>query len=405
MKKILIFATAAIAVCPMFAETRRMSKAQMEKQGKTNWGNVEYFAGPAGENSIADDHEQIKSMAKAEIAKMKKLVDFGNSLLKNAPVSVEPEALLGDAMKQLSRPIDPTSARQLNSIQATPAQKLGIKSLLGAKDALARFDGNVRGKMAAFIKTIAEERLYSSYNRQMRVLSLEIIENGALIESFRKVDTAWGKYLGLLDKVARGTDKWKYFPVQLANPTIKRQLLAALLEESGLDCAFNADGKVHPKSSRTLHTLDNYFRRVTDSDIKQQENAIERCSAAYNEATNGMKAFREWFIENAMTLDPNPRSVLTEIYHTYADYIKQSFVLLKECKKATDDLRNETLPIGKLRKCRGFSPNKAFFTRSGQVSERPPAYVRRVNELALEAKRRFEEAVRRRIETAGRIQI
>ena len=69
------------------------------------------------------------------------------------------------------------------------------------------------------------------------------------------------------------------------------------------------------------------------------------------------------------------------------------------------DLRNESLPAGKLRKCKGFSPNKAFFVRSGEVSERPPSYVRRMNELAREAKIRFGDAVEKRIATAGRIQI
>ena len=68
-------------------------------------------------------------------------------------------------------------------------------------------------------------------------------------------------------------------------------------------------------------------------------------------------------------------------------------------------LRDESQHVGKLRKCKGISPNKAYFLRSGPVSERPPAYVRRTNELRLEAKARFEAAVKRRIDTAGRIQI
>ena len=42
---------------------------------------------------------------------------------------------------------------------------------------------------------------------------------------------------------------------------------------------------------------------------------------------------------------------------------------------------------------------------SDPVSERPPAYIRRTNELRLEAKARFEAAVQRRINTAGRIQL
>ena len=70
-----------------------------------------------------------------------------------------------------------------------------------------------------------------------------------------------------------------------------------------------------------------------------------------------------------------------------------------------NNLRDESTPAGKLRKCKGFSPNKAYFLRSGPVSERPPAYVRRTNELRLEAKARFEAAVKKRIAAAGRIQL
>ena len=406
MKRILILAVAAIAVCAANAKAKIPSKAEIEKQDKANWGGVDYSAAPDGENSVANDLAQIRSMARGEAATMKKLFDFCKTLVNGAAiVDVEPETVLGDALKQLGRPIDPTPPRTHSNISATPAQKLGFKSLQGAKRALAKFGKDVRPKMSALLKTEIEDRLYSDYNRLVRVVNLDIIKNGALIGSFEKVDTAWGKYLKLLDQISRGTDKWKYYPGQLRNPETKKQLFVAVLKESGLDCALDADGRLHAKSSRILYMLDNYFKRATDADLKKFEDGIGRCFDAHNVAAAALDEFKAWYVENGLSLDPYPREFIKELYHAHAEYIHKNRDLIGDCSKILSDLRNGSKPVGKLRKCKGFSPNKAFFLRSGPVSERPPSYVRRMNELAREAKVRFGDAVEKRINTAGRIQL
>ena len=89
----------------------------------------------------------------------------------------------------------------------------------------------------------------------------------------------------------------------------------------------------------------------------------------------------------------------------HREYVHKSRDLLGDCRKVLEELRDESKPVGQLRKCKGFSPNKAFFIRSGPVSERPPSYVRRMNELSREAKKRFGDAVEKRLTAAGRIQI
>ncbi len=406
MKKILILTVAAVAVCAVLAKPKSPSKAEIEKQDKANWGGVDYSAAPDGENSVANDLAQMRSMARGEAATVKKLYDFCKTLIRGAKiVDMEPETVLGDALKQLGRPIDPTPPRTHSNLSATPAQKLGFKSLQGAKRAVGKFGKEARPKMAVLLKTEIEERIYSDYNRLVRVVGLDIIKNGALVSSFEKVDRAWGNYLKLLDQISKGTDKWKYYPAQLRNPETKKKLFTEVLKESGLDCALDADGRLHAKSSRSLHTLDNYLKRATDADLKKFEDSIARCFNAHNEAADSLNQFKAWYVENGLSLDPYPREFIKELYHAHAEYVHKNCSLLEDCKLILQDLRNESLPVGKLRKCKGFSPNKAFFIRSGPVSERPPSYVRRMNELAREAKTRFWNAVDKRIETAGRIQI
>ena len=406
MKKILIFAVAAVAVCAVLAKTKTPSKAEVEKQDKANWGGVDYSAAPDGENSVANDLAQMRSMARGEAATVRKLHDFCKALIRGAKiVDVEPETVLGDALTQLGRPIDPTPPRTHSNISATPAQKLGFKSLQSAKRAIAKFGKEARPKMAVLLKTQIEERIYSSYNRLVRVLGLDIIKDGALIKSFEKVDKAWAKYLKILDQIGNGTDKWKYYPAQLRNPETKKKLFAEVLKESGLDCALDSDGRLHAKSSRSLYTLDNLFKHATDADLKKFEDCIGRCFNAHNEAADALNSFKAWYAENGLSLDPYPREFIKDLYHAHAEYVHKNCALLEDCKLILKDLRNESQPAGKLRKCKGFSPNRAFFVRSGEVSERPPSYVRRMNELAREAKIRFSEAVEKRIATAGRIQI
>ena len=379
MKKILVFAVAAIAACAAFTKPKPLSKAEIEKRDKANWGGVDYSAAPDGENSVANDLAQMRSMTRGEAAKFKKLHDFCKDLYKASKIiDTDPGTVLGDALKDLGRPIDPTPQRMLTNLSATPAQKLAFKSLQGAKNTLAKFGKDVRPKVAVLLRAELETRLYSEYNHLVRVVNLGIIQDGSLVKSLTKVDTAWGKYV---------------------------KLFAAVLKESGLDCALDADGNLHAKSSRYLHTLDSYFKRTTDADLKKFEEAINKCWVSHNEAVDALDKFKAWFAETGMSIDPYPRELVKELCIAYANYIHKNCDVLEDCNKILAALRDESQHVGKLRKCKGISPNKAYFLRSGPVSERPPAYVRRTNELRLEAKARFEAAVKRRIDTAGRIQI
>ena len=77
-----------------------------------------------------------------------------------------------------------------------------------------------------------------------RVTSYSQIKDGSLVQSFKRVDAAWGKYLKLLDKIANGTDKWKYYPGQLLNPEIQKKLFAEVIKESGLENMLEPDGRL-----------------------------------------------------------------------------------------------------------------------------------------------------------------
>ena len=114
MKKALTLALAAVCVVAC-AKPKELSKAQrekIEKMDKANWGGVDYSAAPDGENSVANDLAQMRSMTRGEAAKMKKLYSFCKDLIRaKKAVDMEPESVLGDALKQLGRPIDPTPRR------------------------------------------------------------------------------------------------------------------------------------------------------------------------------------------------------------------------------------------------------------------------------------------------------
>ena len=405
MKKVLVFVFLGIAVCAALAKPKRLSEEEIAKQDKANWGGVDYSAAPDGENSVANDLAQMRSMTRGEAAKMKKLYDFCKTLITGAKVDIEPEMILADALKELARPIDPTPPRTHSNLSATPAQKLGFKSLQIAKKTLAKFGKEPRPKMATLLKSEIETRLFSDYNRLARVTMLAPINDGSLVKSFTKVDTAWGKYLKLLDQIAQGTDKWKYYPAQLRNPETKKKLLAEVLKESGLDCALDADGRLHAKSSRVLYTLDNYFKHATDAELKKFEDGIDRCFSDHNAAAEALTEFMKWFAESGLSLDPYPREFIKELVLAHKDYLHKSRDMVGECRVVLSELRDESKHVGKLRKCKGFSPNRAFFVSSGEVSDRPPAYVKRMNELSREARIRFGDAVEKRINTAGRIQL
>ena len=148
----MIFTVAAVAACAVLAKAKIPSKAEIEKQDKANWGGVDYSAAPDGENSVANDLAQMRSMARGEAATLKKLYDTCKMLINGAAVvDVEPETVLGNALAQLGRPIDPTPPRTHSNLSATPAQKLGFNSLQGAKHAIAKFGKDVRPKMAALL--------------------------------------------------------------------------------------------------------------------------------------------------------------------------------------------------------------------------------------------------------------
>lgn len=408
MKKALTLALAAVCVVA-FAKPKGLSPAQIEKNAKldkANWGGVDYSAAPDGENSVANDLAQMRSMTRGEAAKMKKLYDFCKDLIfAKKVVDMEPEAVLGDALKQLGRPIDPTPPRMLTNISATPSQKLGFKSLQGAKNALAKFGQEARPKMAALLKTEIETGIYTSYNRMARVTSFSHISDGSLVQSFKRLDAAWGKYLKLLDRISKGTDKWKYNALQLRNPDIQKKLFAEVIKEAGLENMLEPDGRLVAKSSRFCYTLDNYFKRTTDAELKKFEENIDRCYAAHDAAAAALDGFLKWFAQNGLSLDPYPREFIKELVQAHREYIHKSRDMLGDCWNVLRELRDESKPVGQLRKCKGLSPNKALFVRSGPVSERPPSYVRRMNELSREARKRFGDAVEKRIQTAGRIQI
>ena len=165
------------------------------------------------------------------------------------------------------------------------------------------------------------------------------------------------------------------------------------------------DGRRVAKSSRYCYMLDNYFKRTTDAELKKFEDGYNRSYEAHEAVANALSDFVAWFARNGMSLDPYPRAFIKELAQAHAEYLHKSRDMLGDCKKVLDELRDESKPVGQLRKCKGFSPNNAFFIRSGPVSERPPAYVRRMNELSREARKRFGDAVEKRIAKAGRIQL
>ena len=406
MKRLPLLLSVCAAVLTVAAKPKKLSDAEIAKQDKANWGGVDYSAAPDGENSVANDLAQIRSMSRGEAAKMKKLYDSCDSILHGAKIlDVEPESLLADARKQLGRPIDPTPPRVHSNNYATPAQKLGFKSLQGAKRAFGKFGKDVRPKMADLLQAEIETKLFSSYNRLVRVVTLNVINDGSLVKSFKKVDTAWGKYLKILDKIAKGSGKWQYYPWQLLNSEKKKQLFAEVLKESGLDCAIDANGSIQPKSSRVLHALDGYFERATDADLKKFSDGIDRCYAAHNTAADALNEFNRWFAETGMSIDPYPRETMKELLLGHSEFVHKNREIIEDSQKVLKTLKSSSSNAGKLRQCKDFSPNGAFFLKAGKVTNGKPNYAQRMEDLVDEAKKRFEEAVKTRIATTGRIQI
>ena len=398
MKSMLMLAAAGIAAFA-FAKPAKMTKAELEKQDRANWSDTDYSAAMDGETPVVNDYAQINSKIQSETAKMKALHDKLDALIQGGAkiIDMSFESIMGDALKELNRPIDPTPTRTHSNLNATPGQKKGFQSIIGAKKALAKFDKTVRVKMRELLKAELETRVYYDYSRMVRVVTYGTIQNGLLVENFKKFDASWGKYLKLLKEVGNGTDKWKYTITQLLNPEQKKKLYAELVKESGLDSAFSPEGRIHPKASRVLLLLDNYFKRVTDNEIKKLDDSNKRCAEIHNAAVGAQKEFSQWFTENGPALDPYARGMVRDLFASHVEYTHESQRTLNYSFDTVIELRDESKPVFKLRKCQGFSPNNAFYIkRKGVGAGESPEYFHRVTDLMLESQKRFEEAVEKR---------
>ena len=408
MKNMLMLAAAGIAVFAFAKPSNtKLTNAEIEKRDQANWGGVDYSAAMDGETPVINDYTQIGAKAKNEVAKMRTLHGKLDALVKGGAkiVDMDLDAVMGDALKDLTGPIDPTPPRTHSNMNATPGQKKGFQSIIGAKKALAKFDKTVRVKMRDLLKAELETRIYYDYSRMVRVATYESFRNGRILDDCRQIDAGWGKFRKLLKDVDNGTDKWKYTISQLLDPEQKKRLYAELVKESGLDLVFSPDGSIQPKVGRVLLLMDNYFKRVTDNELNRMEISYKRCSDAHEAAVAAQKEFTAWFGDNGMSLDPHPRKMIHELLLGHAEYTHASRDTIGKCMDVVKELREEGTPVGKLRKCKGFSPNNAFYIkRKGVGAGEPPEYFKRVTDLMQESKKLFEEAVEKR-RRALRIQL
>ena len=116
--------------------------------------------------------------------------------------------------------------------------------------------------------------------------------------------------------------------------------------------------------------------------------------------------YAEWYKQHGLAIDPKPRQYLKSLLDGgYRTFIREEVAVIGECQDLISEFKDESSVVGKLRTCRGFSPNKAFYISGEASTDGAPNYTRRVGFIGTDVKKRFEKAVREVFRRTGKPQI
>ena len=233
-------------------------------------------------------------------------------------------------------------------------------------DALRYLDMNVRPKVAGLLIQTATLKTPEAYSRLEKVEKW--INSQDFPEKFKRFDGRWEE---TMDWFGKNRGLWR--------PEVEfRNVLAV----TRLDDYSAPDGRTAAWFDRLVRTLDNYLLSVSDSELKQTEELLDKVATMREEAVAAVKLFRETY-ESTNGYKHTKR---------LADYYTKIFEASAEAEQAIRakiaGFKDSSTPVGKLRTCRDVG--SAVLADSTSVNNGCPAYTRRVRFALQQAKDLFD---------------
>ena len=409
MKKIVFAFAAALAVGvsarPHKSDPAAAAKAAVEASDKEKWGGAAYTASTGADGAtVESDLVQLKNALARDTLTFKTLYTKVKDKLGKS--SDDPDKFHAEALKLVSRPLDTLPQRDFTNVKTSPQEELGIRSLASIRHAVGLFERDVRSKVRDLLKKDVELKLMYRFNRLMQAKNL-IGNEATFVGSWRYIDTSYGKFLKIVEKIENGTDQWHIKPEELLSPQQRTEFFGKVLKASGLHEIFDEKGTMLPKIDRNARALDRILRRISTADLDALNSDLSTSFREKHEAFNQAAIeYAEWYKQHGLAIDPKPRQYLKSLLNGgYSTFIREEVAVIGECQDLIAEFRSESSVVGKLRMCKGFSPNKAFYIENGPGLNGTPDYTKRIAIIGADVKRRFDKAVRGVFQRTGKPQL
>ena len=367
-----------------------MSKAQIAERDKQAWGSGELsptvIAG--GQDDVAADLVQIKTALGRELIMMNALVqktrrDMGGS---NGP-----DYWYQEAFRSLTRPLLNLHKRDFGNIhQLTPAEQKGIKSYQRALSAIDHISTGIRATVREDIDCAIRTGIFHKY-LVFSSAKKYYNDNDKMVAALEQVDFHYGELMGDFAAMAEGKGKFTPTADELALPGDRERWLAKMMAARKI-AFLDEKGRIYSRLHNNLSILDRYLSKTSDKELSEFSKALEAFTAAHTKVNVGLKAMQEWYNDNALSIDPYSREYIARLVMSYANFIKEEGAFIDECAELIRLFKDNAGNIGKLRQCKGFSPNKAFFLKLGDPSNGTPNYMERVTAIGKEILKEFDKA-------------
>lgn len=391
MNRICFAAVTGIVAGLVQAESiKGLSSSQIAERDKQNWGDKSYSASTAagGQETVAGDLAMLKTNLGRELLMMNSLMQ---KTRKDMASSGGPDYWFQDALNNLTKPLSRLPARDFGNLQQlTPAEQRGVKGYQSALHAIDHISATVRARIREDVACAIQVGVFHKYIRFSNAKKY-FNDNDQMLIALQHIDYHYGDMLKDFDAMVEGRGKYRPTADELALPADRQRYLDRMMKDR--DFTFlNARGRMSTRLYNNVHILDKYLARTSDRELEEFSKAVDAHIAAHNKAGAAIKEMEEWYLKNALSIDPYPREFIAKLIMSYNNFIHEEMLFLAECDDLVKLFRENSGNIGKLRQCRDISPNKAFFLKFGNASNGTPDYMSRISAIGAELVKRFDDA-------------
>lgn len=253
----------------------------------------------------------------------------------------------------------------------TQAQSLGVL--------VSCFDRSSKAALTLLVRSMAGNDVTRQFWRYDS--AVKRVKEEGYIKEFEQFDSAWGGYMDLVKEMRSNK----------ATGVTGSELLVA----SGLDkyakpnsCTMSAH------ASRVAGSLDGILAKMTNDELAGFETAVKKIREYSAKLSEGL-------VLDMQRCDNSSKRISPAATKTAQDFLTHVELFVIEANKFADDadkllatIRDTSTDIGKLRKLKGFSPNKAFIDPSPAPSaDGHQRYVARIRMALIDAKKAYLDAL------------